>query len=241
MSKYDPLYEYLNQIPPSTGEIELTFDEIEKVLSFTLPKSAYNYRVWWANPTSPKQHPYAQSWLLAGWIVDTVNLKSKWVRFKRSFEKQGEIETNRVSSINRQNPGRGAQFQKKASEILSKHFKVKFEIEYLLQIGNPPKGHRYDLASSDLQYVGECKNYSWTESGNVPSAKMGFINEAVFYLSLLPNDIKRLIVMRKDVHPKRSETLAEYYYRTYQHLLQGVTILEVDLDNDTVKEIRTVD
>lgn len=237
MGKYDPLHEYLNKIPSGTGEIELTFDEIDEILGLTLPKSAHKYRVWWANPTSPKQHPYAQSWLLAGWKVDAVNLENKWVRFKRSFEKQSEVETNQVSSVNKQNPGRGAQFQKKASEILSKHYQVEFQIEYLHEIGSPPKGHRFDLASSDLQYVGECKNYSWTGSGNVPSAKMGFINEAVFYLSFLPKNIKRFIVMRKDIHPKRTETLAEYYYRTYQHLLHGVAILEVDLENDTVKEI----
>lgn len=43
--------------------------------------------------------------------------------------------------------------------------------------------------------------------------------------------------MRKDVHPRRDETLADYYYRTYRHLLQGVLILEIDLENDTTRKI----
>lgn len=240
MGKYDPLQEYLNKIQSSKDEIELTFDEINEILGLNLPKSAYKYRMWWANPTSPKQHPYAQAWLSAGWRVDGLDLEKKWVRFKRRYSNQREMETNRVSAVNSQNPSIGAQFQEKACEILSKHFQVEFQEEYLIEIGDPPKGHRFDLASIDLRYVGECKNYSWTTSGNVPSAKMGFMNQAVFYLSLLPKSIARFVVMRKDMHPKRSETLAEYYYRTYHHLLQGIAVLEVDLENDTVKEINMI-
>ena len=83
MGKYDALYDFLERVPPDIGENTLTFDEMEKILGFKLPKSAYVYREWWANSTSPKQHSYAQSWLAAGWMVDTVNQQDKWVRFQR--------------------------------------------------------------------------------------------------------------------------------------------------------------
>ncbi len=142
-----------------------------------------------------------------------------------------------VPTANSLNPSKGEFFQKKAAEILSTYFGVNFQLDYSIAIGNPPKNHRYDLVSSNMRYVGECKNYSWTETGNIPSAKMGFINEALFYLSFLPPDIMRFVVMRKDTHQKRKESLAEYYYRTYQHLLNGISIFEVDITLGTLKEI----
>ena len=47
--------------------------------------------------------------------------------------------------------------------------------------------------------------------------------------------------MRKDVHPRRHERLADYYYRTYRHLLGGVFIIEVDLDSRALREIGRAD
>jgi len=237
MGKYDALQDFLARVPPDVKENTLTFYMLEKILGFKLPKSAYVYREWWANSTSPQQHPHTQSWLAAGWMVDTVNQQDKWVRFQRDKQRQSTKGDALVSSENKMNPGKGKQFQEKAAELLSKHFQVKFRIDYPIAIGNPPKEHRFDLVSSDQRYVGECKNYSWTRSGNVPSAKMGFINEAVFYLSFLPRDAIRFVVMKKDVRPTGGETLADYYYRTYRHLLQGVSIIEIDLESDTVRKI----
>jgi len=237
MGKYDALYHFLEGIQPDVRERTLTFDEVERILGFKLPRSAYVYRQWWANPTSPQQHPHAQSWLAAGWMVDTLDQQDKWVRFRRGKRRQSERETARVSSENRLNPGKGKQFQEKAAELLSERFQVEFQLDYSIAIGYPPKDHRFDLVSSDLRHVGECKNYSWTKSGNVPSAKMGFVNEAVFYLSFLPKDIVRFVVMRKDIHRRRDETLADYYCRTYHHLLQGVFVLEIDLENNTVRKV----
>jgi len=139
---------------------------------------------------------------------------------------------------NSMNPAKGRQFQKLAAKVLSNHFGVDFDIEYPIEIGNPPKQHNFDLASKDLQYIGESKNYSWTEGGNVPSAKMAFVNEAVFYLQHLSNDINRFVVMRKDYNAKRKETIAEYYHRTNYHLLNGVFIIEIDTETLDVREFK---
>jgi hypothetical protein len=137
---------------------------------------------------------------------------------------------------NSENTAKGRTFQKIAAGILTRHFGVTFRTEHPVGIGDPPKEHRFDLVSSDLKYVGESKNYSWTEGGNVPSAKMGFINEAVFYLQHLPKEVRRFVVMRRDVDVKHKESLAEYYYRTNRHLLNGVFIVEIDVDTETVRE-----
>jgi len=83
----------------------------------------------------------------------------------------------------------------------------------------------------------EAKNYSWTETGNMPSAKMGFVNEAVFYLSFLPDSIQRFVIMRKDVRPASGETLAEYYFRTYRHLLRRVSVFELEVPSGKVRQV----
>lgn len=236
MSKYSKLKNFLNSIHSDVLEKTLTFNEIKKIIGSNLPKSAFEYRVWWANPSSPKQHPHAQSWLVAGWQVDDVDQQSECVHFRRIGTREIRQKKKRTESKNSLNPAKGKEFQIIAAQMLSKRFSIDFQLEYPLLIGNPPKEHKFDFASSDLKYVGECKNYSWTTSGNVPSAKMGFTNEAVFYLSFLSDDKYRFLVMRKDVRSKRNETLAEYYYRTNRHLLRGVHILEIDLENNTLRE-----
>jgi hypothetical protein len=129
MGKYDALYHFLEHIQPNVRERTLTFDEMEKILGFKLPKSAYAYRQWWANSTSPRQHPYAQSWLAAGWTVDTVNQQDKWVRFRRSKQRQSKQEIARVSSENKLNPGKGKQFQEKAAELLSERSQAEFQLD----------------------------------------------------------------------------------------------------------------
>ncbi len=236
MSKYDALYRFLRQVSPDRQEITLTFSEIEKILGFPLPRSALTYREWWANPSQPRYHPHAQSWLKAGWEVHTVHLQNRQVCFRRTsytHPEGGERETGEEQ----QEPGGKSTFQKDAAELLARYFGVEFQQEYPLQIGTPPRPHRFDLVSSDLKYVGECKDYSWTESGNSPSAKLASVNEAVSYLSFLPPDVVRFVALRKATHPRRTETLAEYYYRTYGHLLRGVLVLEVDLEKGTVRQV----
>jgi len=74
--KYYKLEEYLRN---SIKQIEvLTYDEIEKILGFKLPPSAYTYRAWWANGG----HTQASSWLNAAWKVYLVKV-SESVTFRR--------------------------------------------------------------------------------------------------------------------------------------------------------------
>lgn len=110
-------------------------------------------------------------------------------------------------------------------------------LDYPLSIGRPPREHKFDLVSEDGGFVAECKNFSWTKSGNTPQAKVATLNEAVFFLTFLPASIRRFVVLRTDVHPNRNESLANYYHRTYQHLLQDVEVIEVDLNDGTAEEI----
>ncbi len=139
---------------------------------------------------------------------------------------------------NSENPAKGRTFEHQAADAMAAWLGVPFHIEVPTPIGDPPKHHKFDLVSHDGRFVAECKCYSWTETGNIPSAKMGFVNEAVFYLSHLPAGTERFVVLRKDEHPRRTETLADYYHRTNRHLLGGVRVLELDPVTMSLREIR---
>ena len=138
---------------------------------------------------------------------------------------------------NSENPKVGKQFQLAVKHWLEHSTHQEFDIERKIAIGDPPKLHSFDISNIDEKIVVECKCYTWTESGNIPSAKMGFVNEAAFYLSFLDSDVDKSIVLVKSTHPKRSETLAEYYFRTNRHLLGKIKILEYDPTTNNMKLI----
>jgi hypothetical protein len=75
-NKYQLLKDYLQQSEKSTER--LTYDDMEEILGFKLPNSAYQYRPWWAN--SGQSH--SETWTGVGWRVTTVNL-GKYVMFGR--------------------------------------------------------------------------------------------------------------------------------------------------------------
>ena len=66
--KYDPLTAYL--LRSGEDRIQLSFSQLESILSFTLGKSPRNHRAWWANGG----HDHAAAWLNAGYKVESVNL-----------------------------------------------------------------------------------------------------------------------------------------------------------------------
>ncbi len=133
---------------------------------------------------------------------------------------------------NSDNPKNGADFQIAVQEYFIREYGVEFELEKKIPIGIPAKNHKFDIVSSEKMIVIECKRYTWTETGNVPSAKMGFTNEAAFYLSFLPDTYEKYIVMLRSYHPKRTESLAEYYFRTNRHLLGRTKVAEYDPGTD---------
>lgn len=146
-----------------------------------------------------------------------------------------------MSSDNRKNPAKGKAFQMKAATVLGEYFGVRFKLDQALPIGKPAKLHKFDLVSENGRCVGECKNYGWTHGGNMPSAKMAFVNEAVFYLTHLSRRITRFVVMRRDLRWDGKETLAQHYERTYRHLLGGVMILEMNLRTGALQTVTAED
>lgn len=76
MTKYQPLQNHL--ISLKTDAWVAQFSEIEDILGFSLPRSAYLYPAWWANQ---EYSPQCQSWLSVGWVTSELDLVKKIVTF----------------------------------------------------------------------------------------------------------------------------------------------------------------
>lgn len=86
MSKYEPLPQFLSS---RTEPIQkLSFAQIERVLGFKLPQSAYEHEAWWSNNATG--HSHARSWLSAGWRTQDVDLSSRKVTFRRAAAADGK-------------------------------------------------------------------------------------------------------------------------------------------------------
>ena len=78
LSKYEPLEQML--LLSAQDNVNITFGEIEAILGFPLPASAYTHRPWWANGG----HTQASAWLNAGYKVVQVNFRAHTVNFCKS-------------------------------------------------------------------------------------------------------------------------------------------------------------
>ena len=81
--KYMPFEKYLAALPGSTHQITLTFAQIEKILAFQLPSSAYEDRRWWDHETVGN-HVNKRAWSNAGWKIASLDVEAKWVKFVRA-------------------------------------------------------------------------------------------------------------------------------------------------------------
>ena len=82
MGKYDALKSHLSQM--TDGDWPAKFSEIEAILGFALPRSAYAYPAWWSN--DPTGHSHSRAWLAAGWKTSDVDLNHQQVKFVRVGE-----------------------------------------------------------------------------------------------------------------------------------------------------------
>lgn len=93
MGKYTPLGQFL--ATADKENIDISFAEIESLLGFPLPTSAYTHRPWWANGG----HSQASAWLNAGYKVAQVDLGMQKVHFRR-----GECNTNQSHRLKASHP-----------------------------------------------------------------------------------------------------------------------------------------
>ena len=65
--KYQKLFDYF--LDQTSQSIELGYSEIEKILDFQLPKSAYTYSAWWQDA---KSHTHCKAWEDAGYFATNI-------------------------------------------------------------------------------------------------------------------------------------------------------------------------
>jgi len=114
----------------------------------------------------------------------------------------------------------GSEFELNASQFfqnqginLASNFKIEVGVSKL------KKEHAFDLGCAEQKILVECKAHTWTAGGHVPSAKLTVWNEAMYYFFTAPSDFRKILFVQYDFNARRNETLAEYYIRTYQHLI----------------------
>lgn len=114
----------------------------------------------------------------------------------------------------------GNNFEKVARQMLASQG-LYLEENFVLDVGISvkKKKHRFDLGAASSKVIVECKSHKWTAGDNVPSAKMTVWNEAMYCFAVSAEDYRKILFVLYDYSPKKRETLAEYYIRTYDHLV----------------------
>jgi hypothetical protein len=135
----------------------------------------------------------------------------------------------REGSISNAHVGRDFEATAHAYFLETEQLELKKDFPVWIGAGDVKKCRRFDLGSENPAILVECKSHTWTITGNVPSAKVTVWNESMFYFHIAPSHFRKVLFVRRNIHAKRIESLAEYYVRNYAHLIpKGVEIIEFD-------------
>src|SRR6266702_6651436 len=89
MSKYTPLADYLQkESGKRKSSVEVSFRELERVLGFKLPNSAYRQRAWWSN--NVHNNVMTRVWKSAGFVTEDVDMAKEKVVFRNKQEPMNE-------------------------------------------------------------------------------------------------------------------------------------------------------
>jgi len=80
--KYAPLEKYLRDLPANQKEVELSFEQIERIINARLPPSAHGYLQWWEHEKEGN-HVHGRAWANAGWKVERVDFDRKQAKLVR--------------------------------------------------------------------------------------------------------------------------------------------------------------
>lgn len=118
------------------------------------------------------------------------------------------------------NTDKGGLFRDRVQAYLKARYDYELTPELPIYVGfKHKKLHRFDLGSLAPEVLVECKHYTWTATGNSPSAKLAHLNEAVLYFWAAPSSFRKLLFLAKSAHPSKGETLRAHWLRRYGHLL----------------------
>ena len=60
------------------------------------------------------------------------------------------------------------------------------------------KPHTFDLGNLNEKILVECKSHTWTEGGNVPSAKMTTWDQAMYFFYVAPTGYRKIFFVLKN-------------------------------------------
>jgi len=83
VGKYTPLENHFRDLPANREEVTLSFAQIEAILAFKLPPSAFEDQRWWQHEREGN-HVNRRAWTNAGWKLARVDVAGKHVKFVRS-------------------------------------------------------------------------------------------------------------------------------------------------------------
>jgi hypothetical protein len=144
----------------------------------------------------------------------------------------------RIGSVSNAHAGR--EFEVLARDYFATHEGLRLRPAFPVHLGHAgrTKSHRFDLGSEDPAVLVECKSHNWTVTGNMPSAKVTVWNEAMYYFHLAPVHYKKILFVLDARHSRQSQSLAEFYFRTCNHLIPpGVTIVEYNPESQAVRHV----
>ncbi len=82
---YSLLAAHLKGLAAQVTSLPLTFQEVESILRKDLPRSALEYRAWWANDPSK---PQSAAWLEEGWRTMAINMSERRLTFVRTNDRE---------------------------------------------------------------------------------------------------------------------------------------------------------
>jgi hypothetical protein len=220
MGKYSKLGEHLTD--SKSAKLNLTFNEVENILGFNLPKSAREYQAWWANSGGLHTHAI-DGWLSMGWIAK-VDLDNQVVTFVRREHVEKVQQTEIKSSSNKDTTA--AEFEEYARNFMSKYYSVPLSAG---KYPNIPK--LFDMISDDHEIVGDAKFYTMVRGTSLPPAKFATIAEHVWFLEKTGAKHKFLIF-------GNDRRVPEEWLKRYGDLVDGVDFFFYEVGEEKIERLK---
>lgn len=232
MGKYSLMTIWLTEHP--SDKISLSFSDIEEILGFKLPESAYNHSRWWMNDIN---HSQAKGWMDAEFV--TVNYNQAIATNVVAFEKKLVSKNSNCDQTKVPSQLQTTNTIKMKTKIGKEMLSIGLGENGILSVGKydffqtPFKIYEKDLPSPFLQYDGHTVNellYKRQYSSLRAVIEKGypqFLNKSIknfitylvqnsdqFYLKFLNkngcDNFCRFGLMDKYIYPKRGLYLYEY-------------------------------
>ena len=123
---------------------------------------------------------------------------------------------------------KGRNFELKAKDYFENLYGVEFNSGKILTGLNGGKVRQFDLVNEDNKILIECKNFTFTETGNLPSAKISDFLKEIYKLHLAPDNYKKIMCIAYEYSERRGLTLKEYIVdKYYDFLPDTIEIVEL--------------